>query len=175
LLVDFVLQLERPRKEFVGLSMVPLPENSYEFETCLEKAAGCQGYIEYLQRTNTEPGRMMILVQRGKSKVSRLQVSFSERVHIHSWIVGPDSPLYAVYLEWRYLRTGSIAGYFAKRDRAPKWDRVENVEKALFRENPIGAPSEEDVMQKMKSVVMRPVDGTEEVLDRIRERGSTRA
>lgn len=165
-LISFVIQVKKPRREYVGLRMAAMPADYLDFISDLEEAAGL-GFLKHSARYGVKPKWMRILVQRGKSRISQLPVSMvGGKLRIQSWNINHESPLYEVYLQWRFLRHGRVLAYYEKLDRPEKWRF--NFERTLFRDTPIGLPTEEQVMRDESSKPVLPVSQEDAILEKIR-------
>ena len=143
--LDFSLAITKPRKEFVGLIRFSMPADLFEFLLDLREAVGLAKV-----RLTTRYGRIrrhaFFLLQAGHRVVSRLRVNLSGvDVKIERWRLSRDSPLYEIYLEWRYIQHGRVLDYWSHLEKPNRlggsWERV------LFRREPLGTAKVQEVMK----------------------------
>lgn len=149
-LISLSIQVKHPRHEYVGLGMGLMPYDYVEFFRLLDQAA-TDAYKEHSDRYRSKPNEMLILVQDGKAVISRLFVHVREgkidRQHL-TWRCDHASPLYEVYLQFRYLRLGLFRKYCEKRYRVLSILRKRNFDfqRHILRKQVIGDELEGDVV-----------------------------
>jgi hypothetical protein len=141
------------------------------FEKELEEAA-TEAYTIVLTRYDRKPKLIDIRVQHGKVNISQLMVSFAGgELKIRGWRCNDTSPLYRVYLGWRYLIHGRVLDYYAKLDpelRLPEF----KMEQLILRKDCVGLPEPEEVMRSAKFV---PKTVHDDIKDRIRAQAVSRS
>lgn len=177
--VDFVMRIQYPRKEFVGLPCrSPLPETLELWMEYLDAAVNLADE-QIRERYGRRRDFVDLRIQHGHVTISdfRIRLPYDDaeassvfginyRWKIRRWVASEGSYLYRLWLEWKYLQRGQVAEYYAKLDHVPEPGEGQ-VFRNIFGDTIIGPPDLDKARRELAFALPEHVDPTQAVLRRI--------
>jgi len=155
-LIDFVLVVRFPRREFVGLRRRPMPEDPDTFMGLLDEAVSI-AEEKHLERYGYRVRYLNLQVQLGHTVISRIKVELGQGSwKIRRWTTAKGTAINELSLAWRYLmRDGEltpnqVAQFVESRDRGNDpglYLKEKNVEDRVLSVAIKGLPDRESRMR----------------------------